>query len=124
MWYYYVCANGRRLRGSTESRDRGAAQLFADTLAFTLKRKSPRDRLLKLIDALFEKEQPPDIPLDAVAGECERIGAAASSSTSPVLPMEAASSSKVILCSLNSRSFFENSSAPIPADFAASAMAS
>lgn len=74
VWYYYVCANGKRHRGSTGTRDRGAAALFAETLAFSLRRKSPRDRLLKLLDALFPAATPPDIPVGSIAGECERIG--------------------------------------------------
>lgn len=83
VWYYYVCANGRRYRGSTGTKDRGAALLFADTFAFALKKKSPRERLLKLIDALFEKEAPPDIPLASVVGECARIGGNAGKPPTP-----------------------------------------
>lgn len=74
VWYYDICVNGRRMRGSTGTKERATAALFESSLAFSVRKKTPRDRLIKLVDALFGVPEAPEIPFDTVVAECARIG--------------------------------------------------
>lgn len=74
VWYYDICVNGRRMRGSTGTKERATAALFESSFAFSVRKKTPRDRLIKLVDALFGVPEAPEIPFDTVVAECARIG--------------------------------------------------
>jgi len=78
IYYFsiYVPGSSRRIRGSTGKYDRAEALLVEQTMRLATSRKSPKDHILKIIDALYADTESdrPDIPLEAVVAECERIG--------------------------------------------------
>lgn len=75
-WYYsvYVPGRSKRLRGSCGTSNEAEARLVEQTLRVAAGRKSPKEHVLRLIDALYADEKPVDaVPLEAAFFEVERV---------------------------------------------------
>lgn len=76
VWYYSVYAGmGRpRLRGSCGTSNEAEARLVEQTMKVAAGKRSPKEHILRLIDALYADEAPLDlVPLEAAFFEVERV---------------------------------------------------
>lgn len=86
MWYFsiYIPGAKKRLRGSCGTCNRDEAQIIEQTMRLGATRESPRDRLIRIIDALFPEEPAriDDVPLNAINFDLLRTDELAGRSTS------------------------------------------
>lgn len=75
VWYYSIYVPGRekRLRGSCGTTVREEAEIVERTMRLAAGHQSSRDRLVRVIEALFDGENPDPLPISAAAFEVERI---------------------------------------------------
>ncbi len=76
VWYYSVYVPGRekRLRGSCGTKDKDEATLVENTMRIAAGRKSPKEHIIRLIEALYAEDKPSDlVPLGAVFFEYGRV---------------------------------------------------
>lgn len=76
VWYYSVYVSGceRRLRGSCGTENKAEAELVEHTIRLAAGRKSPKEKILKLIEALYADDRNEDkIPIGAIEFEYRRL---------------------------------------------------
>lgn len=76
VWYFSVYVSGRkkRLRGSCGTSVKAEAQMVEQTIRMAAGRKSPKEHVLRLIEALYADETPQDkVPVSAIMFEYERL---------------------------------------------------
>lgn len=73
VFYYDLCVDGKRLRGSCKTNNKQEAELVEQTMRFAVRPNSTKEKVIKLIDLFFEDEAKPDIPINLVASEATRL---------------------------------------------------
>lgn len=73
VFYYDICVSGKRLRGSCRTHDRNEAELVEQTMLYAVRPQSTKEKIIKLVDLLFDDDREPDIPINLVSTEATRL---------------------------------------------------